>query len=956
MTINENEGKNGKEPQPLGNSSMARSKSAHAINSEAQDEHLNALSQLLWIAVSLLESDVETEFALALKLLDRLLDLSAVERQDCFDRLARMTNQLNWSNFPGVLDLVLKGCTFSGTYEITVAVVVKLILLLDCKVVDMSGIGLAMSVVGLLPYAILHYDEPTKAAIDACEAVANCCIKQLSSTAAGETSQNPSERPLEHLATIMRLYKKRSFRKECSQWTKCILKYLTDEYANIELAILTFLTEMLDRGLTALHPAILHMMNYVFTRLEFTNDSLCFINGYFLKVVSKHVQGPFWKEASTILNLAVSRSSSFSKPSTTTAGYCVGGDSEFVRKELPGRTMEFCVDLSHVDALKSAASSSTTLDSGGGGDCTPRKSLLPSESAWKKPLINQVKVREHLISLLNASGLHVGLIRSPSIIFSQSSHDVACEQMSSAYSSSGELTAVADHVSTASPDANSNDLTSETYAPVFKEFDFLDGERDSLSESAESCFNWLSTLRPQQIQDDTRKSPAAGDKDKTTQAVGVELSSLNSPNSESDFSDEESNSSVVEEEEDEDDEEEEDDDDQEDDELEEEDDDEEGDICTELPASGDLENIFFSDVSSPVNKIVEESITPTSSSICESFDQSVVMEQTDRRQIEETWNQIFSQILINKCLVVHAELVFTQLLREIAHKMSGLVRDVCHFLSMSDLFHDTAVDFLDSVDILMKISEFPFLFISEAAIQNDEAYRRHKYYLMELKGHYEAFQERREHTIKVLNSVKSALKLQLLGTKLEHSTVEQELQLCRSLHKLLFQIFLICECVGKIHRYVLSSFGKEIDLTENLVELHRQLLCAANDLSNCSEHKVYSDASTNCSYQKLSQHLHAKEFKEVLVQLRSLRVNNCRTEMVGCCEEVDVEVLLLIYCQTLAENHSNFYAVIGNETLLEEACNHLMELNITLSSRIRWLVDATKKSTKDLSSQYDISA
>ncbi|KRZ85737.1 Protein furry -like protein-like [Trichinella sp. T8] len=988
MTINENEGKNGKEPQPLGNSSMARSKSAHAINSEAQDEHLNALSQLLWIAVSLLESDVETEFALALKLLDRLLDLSAVERQDCFDRLARMTNQLNWSNFPGVLDLVLKGCTFSGTYEITVAVVVKLILLLDCKVVDMSGIGLAMSVVGLLPYAILHYDEPTKAAIDACEAVANCCIKQLSSTAAGETSQNPSERPLEHLATIMRLYKKRSFRKECSQWTKCILKYLTDEYANIELAILTFLTEMLDRGLTALHPAILHMMNYVFTRLEFTNDSLCFINGYFLKVVSKHVQGPFWKEASTILNLAVSRSSSFSKPSTATAGYCVGGDSEFVRKELPGRTMEFRVDLSHVDALKSAASSSTVLDSGGGGggggggDCTPRKSLLPSESAWKKPLINQVKVREHLISLLNASGLHVGLIRSPSIIFSQSSHDVACEQMSSAYSSSGELTAVADHVSTASPDANSNDLTSETYAPVFKEFDFLDGERDSLSESAESCFNWLSTLRPQQIQDDTRKSPAAGDKDKTTQAVGVELSSLNSPNSESDFSDEESNSSVVEEEEDEDDDED-DDDDQEDDELEEEDDDEEGDICTELPASGDLENIFFSDVSSPVNKIVEESITPTSSSICESFDQSVVMEQTDRRQvrlalniecshhctgqIEETWNQIFSQILINKCLVVHAELVFTQLLREIAHKMSGLVRDVCHFLSMSDLFHDTAVDFLDSVDILMKISEFPFLFISEAAIQNDEAYRRHKYYLMELKGHYEAFQERREHTIKVLNSVKSALKLQLLGTKLEHSTVEQLCYFCSGI-----------AAVSQFAQAIVSNFSdlrmrrkdtplrikfvwqrgtnRDIDLTENLVELHRQLLCAANDLSNCSEHKVYSDASTNCSYQKLSQHLHAKEFKEVLVQLRSLRVNNCRTEMVGCCEEVDVEVLLLIYCQTLAENHSNFYAVIGNETLLEEACNHLMELNITLSSRIRWLVDATKKSTKDLSSQYDISA
>lgn len=53
---------------------LPRSKSAHALKTvgEGQDEHMTALSQLLWIAVSLLESDYEHEFLLALRLLEKV--------------------------------------------------------------------------------------------------------------------------------------------------------------------------------------------------------------------------------------------------------------------------------------------------------------------------------------------------------------------------------------------------------------------------------------------------------------------------------------------------------------------------------------------------------------------------------------------------------------------------------------------------------------------------------------------------------------------------------------------------------------------------------------------------------------------------------------------------------------------------------------------------------------------
>lgn len=41
----------------------------------------------------------------------------------------------------------------------------------------------------------------------------------------------------------------------------------------------------------------------------------------------------------------------------------------------------------------------------------------------------------------------------------------------------------------------SNSNTTDSFPRIFKEFDFLEAERDSISESTDSCFNWLSTMR-----------------------------------------------------------------------------------------------------------------------------------------------------------------------------------------------------------------------------------------------------------------------------------------------------------------------------------------------------------------------------------------------------------------------------------------------------------------------------
>uniref|UniRef100_A0A914Z8A2 Protein furry C-terminal domain-containing protein n=1 Tax=Panagrolaimus superbus TaxID=310955 RepID=A0A914Z8A2_9BILA len=130
----------------------------------------------------------------------------------------------------------------------------------------------------------------------------------------------------------------------------------------------------------------------------------------------------------------------------------------------------------------------------------------------------QSKVRERLIGLLTASGMQVGIPKSASFIFSQSTSDLYHEGLggnattnnncgtlqgaasNSAYSSSERISHLDDleamSGSSLAAGGNEPSIGTDSFPRVFKEFDFLEAEHDSISESTESGFNWLSTIRP----------------------------------------------------------------------------------------------------------------------------------------------------------------------------------------------------------------------------------------------------------------------------------------------------------------------------------------------------------------------------------------------------------------------------------------------------------------------------
>lgn len=199
----------------------------------------------------------------------------------------------------------------------------------------------------------------------------------------------------------------------------------------------------------------------------------------------------------------------------STLGSC--SDSEvFSKKELAGRTMDFTFDMSQTPLigrrllLKGETESQYREKTAGlnlNSSNSPRRSasLSPADtgpiSGWKRPWMSQGRVRECLVNLLSACGQRVGLPKSPSVIFSQTS-DIL-ERQSSAASSTDETSGNQNDLSGGSRRDDQPDFA------VFKDFDFLEYESESIEGESTDNFNWGVRRRPLS---DGDSEPIAGSK------------------------------------------------------------------------------------------------------------------------------------------------------------------------------------------------------------------------------------------------------------------------------------------------------------------------------------------------------------------------------------------------------------------------------------------------------------
>ncbi|XP_058065820.1 protein furry [Anopheles bellator] len=516
-----------------GQTSLSRSRSAQSLkllgDTATQDDKMTILAQLFWLSVSLLESDYEHEFLLALRLLTRVLHRLPLDRPDARDKVEKLQQQLKWSTYPGVHALLLKGCTHSGTYEPSIALLSQLTPLLNLPVCDPTqSCAFPMNVIALLPYMLLHYEDANE-----------ICIRSAENIAQVSTEMGLK---LENLGTVMTLYSRKTFSKESFQWTKCVVKYLYDTYAHMGLHMLAFLTEVLEKGWVQVQLQVLSVIHCMLHYVDLSSVTVQPIAGDMLKIISKYLDTSNGKEALKILKFVVTRSSSLQVvPQTSEGGSSYTNlhgsfsDSEvFCKKELAGRTMEFSFDVSQTPLIgrklllkpdndgavaisggslvgaKSYNGSGNVTGSGthfghAGTPNSPRRSasLSPADTAplsgWKRPWMSQGRVRECLVNLLTTCGQRVGLPKSPSddiisslyskVIFSQSSD--LLERQSSAASSTDETSGAQQDLS-----GGSRREDGPPDFGVFKDFDFLEYESESIEGESTDNFNWGVRRRP----------------------------------------------------------------------------------------------------------------------------------------------------------------------------------------------------------------------------------------------------------------------------------------------------------------------------------------------------------------------------------------------------------------------------------------------------------------------------
>ncbi|CAJ1059965.1 protein furry homolog-like isoform X9 [Xyrichtys novacula] len=464
----------------------------------------NLMATVFWIATSLLESDYEFEYLLALRLLNKLLGQLPLDRPDSRERLEKVQAKLKWYSFPGLLQLFLKGFTSASTQELTIHLLSKLISVSRHTLIDPSQVaGFPLNILCLLPHLIQHFDSPTPFCKETADKIAKVCAEEKSAT-------------LSNLAHMMSLYSTHSYSRDCTNWINVVCRYLHDAFNEITLNLVTYLAELLEKGLPSMQQSLLQIIYSLLSHIDLSAAPVKQFNLEIMKIIGKYVQSPHWKEAQNILKLVVSRSASLVVPDDVQRSYstesCGSPEIAFTRifnnssKELPGKTLDFHFDISETPIIGHkygdqrtaagrngkpqviAVTRSTSSTSSGSNS----NGLVPV--SWKRPQLSQRRTRERLMNVLSLCGPESGIPKNPSVrllSYSKASDKVVFssnEDLDSADQQTSLIPTVEEVVR--EEEVQGEDAGSEQQFGVFKDFDFLDVELEDAEGESMDNFNW----------------------------------------------------------------------------------------------------------------------------------------------------------------------------------------------------------------------------------------------------------------------------------------------------------------------------------------------------------------------------------------------------------------------------------------------------------------------------------
>uniref|UniRef100_A0AAR2KVV7 Furry homolog, like n=1 Tax=Pygocentrus nattereri TaxID=42514 RepID=A0AAR2KVV7_PYGNA len=921
---------------------LARTRS---LSSLREADPTNLLATVFWIAASLLESDYEFEYLLALRLLNRLLGQLPLEKADSRERLERVQAKLRWYNFPGLLQLFLKGFTSAATQELTIHLLSKLITVSRHTLVDPSQVaGFPLNILCLLPHLIQHFDSPTVFCKETADRIAKVCAEEKSAT-------------LANLAHMMSLYSTHSYSRDSTNWINVVCRYLHDAFAEITFNLVTYLAELLEKGLPSMQQSLLQIIYSLLSYIDLSAAPVKQFNLEIMKIIGKYVQSPYWKEAQNILKLVVSRSASLVVPDEMQRSYSAesSGSPEiaFTRifnnssKELPGKTLDFHFDISETPIIGHkygdqsnaagrngkpqviAVTRSTSSTSSGSNS----NGLVPV--SWKRPQLSQRRTREKLMNVLSLCGPENALPKNPSVVFSSNEDLDAGDQQNSLIPTVEEVTR--------EEEVQAEDAGSEQQFGVFKDFDFLDVELEDAEGESMDNFNW--GVR--------RRSLDSMDKGDTPSLQECQYTgstpSLNLTNQED--TDESSEEEV-------------------------------------LSASQILTRSNLVTVDSPPGSLCEdETVLPPTApdsapdSVCDE-DVTLALKELDERCEEEeadfsgmssqdegdadgfpelqgspppspflsailaafqpiayddeedAWRCHVNQMLSDTdgSCAVYTFHVFSRLFQHIQRKFDSITHASVRFLGEG--LQRMGNQFLSSLEVMTSCSQCPTVLLDAETLVSCGLLETLKFSVLELQEHLDTYNGKREAAEQWLENCRKTF-----GDKdSNHRPTAQELELCRRLYKLHFQLLLLFQAYCKLISRV-DTIKREAEVTNMSEELAilESCLKEAESVSDGQEGVSVSEAvqsSTETAIHSLIESLRSRDFSSALAQVKAFR---CLwpNDIFGSEKDDAVQTLLHIYFRHQTLGQTGCLAVVGPSRDLSQASARLMELNLQIREALR---------------------
>uniref|UniRef100_A0A4W4FZ09 Protein furry homolog n=1 Tax=Electrophorus electricus TaxID=8005 RepID=A0A4W4FZ09_ELEEL len=939
-------------------SSSARADTSAAADPSHASHPANLLATIFWVAVSLMESDFEFEYQMSLRLVHKLLARVPLELPENRERLEKLQAQLRWSGFAGLQQLLLKGFTSPTTSDLTLQLFCQLTPVSRVSVVDTSqSIGFPLNVLCLLPHLVQHFDSPTQFCKESAERIAQVCLE--------EKEKNMK---LSHLAHVMTLYKTRSYTRDPFSWVSVVCRYLHEAFSDITLSMVTYMAELLDKGLPSMQQPLLQIIYSLLSHMDLAGISVKPFNMEVLKTIEKFpALTVHWKEALNVLKLVVSRSASLSLPSYAHDDLANLEVSRMMwdgsSKALPGKTLEFHFDISETPVIgrrydelqgsvgrdgKSRAIAVTRSTSSTSSGSSSSPVLVPV--SWKRPQSSQKRTREKLVNVLSLCGQEVGLSKNPSVIFSSCGDLELMERQPSQVSSED-----------GTREDTLDDTASEQQFRVFRDFDFLDVELEDGEGESMDNFNWgvrrrsldstdltelleesqhsdsmpgLGPLHPQQDSDDSSEEES----NSTSQSLSHSQLTMNlSPSEDTNHTNSLSTSC---------------------------------DTASAEPTSlnattpcmaASLPDDTVIPVSSPSLRFPSYSFgedrddldelgfppppSPFFAAILAAF------QPTACDDAEGAWRAHVSQLVCDSdgSCAVYTFHVFYSLFQNIQNKFCSLTSDAAGYLG--DSLRGIGSKFVRSSHMLQMCSDCPTLFVDADTIISYGLLEKMKFSVLELQEYLDTYNSREEAAVSWLQNCKATFPRCAddgVITCQPGDTEEklflcalQQLELCQRLYKLHFQLLLLFQCycklVGKVS--TISSVPELLNMSRELDELKVNLRLAVTAVRGGQDPKQWSATqpgfpTSEAAVQAILECLRSSQLTTAIRHIRQCR-QLWPNDIFGGNSEDEVQTLLNIYFRHQSLGQTGTYALVGSSQDQSQICAKLMELNGEMRDMIR---------------------